>query len=58
MSLADACLMRLFELHSDCQAFTLDADFRRYRRMGGRSFRCWRPGEKCHVMRWPLLRVE
>jgi predicted nucleic acid-binding protein len=34
MSLADACLVRLSELHSDCQVFTLDADFRRYRRHG------------------------
>jgi predicted nucleic acid-binding protein len=32
MSLADACLVRLAELHSDCQVFTPDADFRRYRR--------------------------
>lgn len=32
MSLADAWLVRLSELHSDCQVFTLDADFRRYRR--------------------------
>jgi predicted nucleic acid-binding protein len=34
MSLADACLVRLSELHSDCQIFTLDTDFRRYRRHG------------------------
>ncbi len=34
MSLADACLVRLAELHSDCQVFTLDTDFRRYRRHG------------------------
>lgn len=34
MSLADACLVRLTELHSDCQVFTLDTDFRRYRRYG------------------------
>jgi predicted nucleic acid-binding protein len=34
MSLADACLVRLAELHADCQVFTLDADFRRYRRHG------------------------
>jgi predicted nucleic acid-binding protein len=34
MSLADACLVRLTELHSDCQVFTLDTDFRRYRRHG------------------------
>ena len=34
MSLADACLMRFSELHSDCQVFTLDAHFRRDRRHG------------------------
>jgi hypothetical protein len=34
-SLADACRVRLSELHSDCRVFTLDADFRRYRRHGG-----------------------
>jgi predicted nucleic acid-binding protein len=34
MSLADACLVRLAELHADCQVFTLDRDFRRYRRHG------------------------
>lgn len=34
MSMADACLVRLSELYSDCQVFTLDADFRRYRRHG------------------------
>jgi len=34
MSLADACLVRLSELHSDCQVFTLDTHFRRYRRHG------------------------
>ena len=32
MSLADACLVRLSELHSDCRVFTLDRDFTRYRR--------------------------
>jgi len=34
MSLADACLVRLSELHADCQVFTLDTHFRRYRRHG------------------------
>ncbi len=34
MSLADACLVRLSELHTDCQVFTLDSDFRWYRRHG------------------------
>ncbi len=32
MSLADACLVRLSELHSECSVFTLDNDFTRYRR--------------------------
>ena len=32
MSLADACLVRLSELHADCRVFTLDSDFNRYRR--------------------------
>ena len=36
MSLADACLVRLSELHSNCQVFTLDADFRIYRRHGNK----------------------
>ena len=32
MSLADACLVRLSELHRDCRVFTLDSHFSRYRR--------------------------
>jgi predicted nucleic acid-binding protein len=32
MSLADACLVRLAELHPGGVIFTLDADFRVYRR--------------------------
>jgi predicted nucleic acid-binding protein len=34
MSLADGCLVRLSEIHSDCRVFTLDSDFTRYRRNG------------------------
>lgn len=34
MSLADACLVRLSELHRDCRVLTLDRDFARYRRHG------------------------
>lgn len=34
MSLADACLVRLSEFHSDCRLLTVDSDFRRYRRHG------------------------
>jgi predicted nucleic acid-binding protein len=32
MSLADACLVRLSELNSDCRLLTVDSDFKRYRR--------------------------
>lgn len=34
MSLADACLVRLAEIHPDCRVLTLDRDFLRYRRHG------------------------
>jgi len=34
MSLADACLVRLSELFTDCRVFTLDTHFRLYRRHG------------------------
>lgn len=34
MSLADACLVRMTELHSEGRVFTLDSDFRIYRRNG------------------------
>jgi predicted nucleic acid-binding protein len=37
MSLADACLVRLSEIHSDGEVFTLDSDFRIYRRHGNKS---------------------
>ena len=36
MSLADACLVRLSEIHRDCTVFTLDTDFRIYRRHGNK----------------------
>lgn len=36
MSLADACLVRLAELHFGSVVFTLDADFRIYRRHGNK----------------------
>jgi uncharacterized protein len=36
MSLADACLVRLSELHSESVIFTLDGDFRIYRRHGNK----------------------
>ena len=34
MSLADACLVRMSELHDGARVFTLDADFKLYRRHG------------------------
>lgn len=36
MSLADACLVRLAELHADGEVFTLDSDFQIYRRHGNK----------------------
>ena len=36
MSLADACLVRLSEIHPYSEVFTLDSDFRIYRRHGNR----------------------
>jgi predicted nucleic acid-binding protein len=36
MSLADACLVRLSEIHPTGEVFTLDGDFRIYRRHGNR----------------------
>lgn len=43
MSLADACLVRLSELHHDCTVFTLDADFRIYRRHGNKVIQVLMP---------------
>jgi predicted nucleic acid-binding protein len=36
MSVADACLVRLSEIHPDCVLLTTDSDFRIYRRNGKR----------------------
>jgi uncharacterized protein len=36
MSLADACLVRLSEIHTAGRIFTLDSDFRVYRRHGNK----------------------
>ena len=36
MSLADACLVRLAELHTDGEVFTFDSDFSIYRRHGNK----------------------
>jgi predicted nucleic acid-binding protein len=37
MSLADACLVRLSEIHPDGEIFTLDSHFRIYRRHGNKT---------------------
>ena len=37
MSLADASLVRLSELHRECTIFTLDSDFQIYRRHGNKT---------------------
>ena len=37
MSLADACLVRMSELHDRARVFTLDADFKHYRRHSRQS---------------------
>ncbi len=37
MSLADACLVRMTELHDRVRVFTLDSDFKRYRRHSRQS---------------------
>lgn len=36
-SLADACLIRLSELHEPCKVLTLDSDFQVYRRHGRKA---------------------
>lgn len=36
-SLADACLIRMAELHEPCRILTLDGDFRIYRRHGRKT---------------------
>lgn len=37
MSLADACLVRLSEMHGAAEVLTLDSDFRIYRRHGNKT---------------------
>jgi len=43
MSLADACLVRMSELHSESIVMTLDSDFRIYRQHGRRVIRTITP---------------
>jgi len=44
MSLADACLVRLSEIHGDAEVLTLDSDFRIYRRHGNKVITLRMPG--------------
>lgn len=44
MSLADACLVRMSELHSNSHVFTLDADFNLYRKNGQQVIPTIMPG--------------
>jgi predicted nucleic acid-binding protein len=44
MSFADGCLVRLTELHSDVVVWTLDSDFRIYRRHGRQAIPTLMPG--------------
>jgi predicted nucleic acid-binding protein len=44
MSLADACLVRLSEMHPSAEVFTLDSDFRIYRRHGNKVIPVRMPG--------------
>jgi len=43
MSFADACLVRLSELHAGSTVMTCDADFRTYRRSNRRIIETWMP---------------
>jgi len=43
MSLADACLVRLSEIHAAAEVLTLDSDFRIYRRHGNKVIRLRMP---------------
>jgi predicted nucleic acid-binding protein len=44
MSLADACLVRMSELHSNSSLFTLDSDFNLYRKNGRQVIPSIMPG--------------
>jgi hypothetical protein len=45
MSLADGCLVRMSELAADGVVFTLDSDFRIYRRHGRQKIPLLMPAE-------------
>jgi len=45
MSLADACLVRMSEIHDGSKVFTLDGDFKIYRRNGRQTIPLIYPGQ-------------
>ena len=45
MSLADACLVRMSEIHDGSKVFTLDGDFKIYRRNGRQTIPLIFPGQ-------------
>jgi hypothetical protein len=47
MSLADACLVKMTELHENSVVMTLDGDFRIYRRNGRQTIPVLMPSELC-----------
>lgn len=46
MSFADACLVRMAELHDDGRVFTVDSDFRGYQKHGGEPIPVLMPDER------------
>jgi len=44
MSLADACLVRMAEIHADSEVMTLDSDFIVYRKSRRKVIPLLRPG--------------
>ena len=46
MSLADACLVRMSEIHPSAEVLTLDSDFRIYRKHGNRAIPVRMPGHR------------
>jgi hypothetical protein len=57
MSPANACKVRLSELHSDCRVSTLDADFRRSRWHGGQIIPLLAPERNVPFFRSPPASV-
>jgi predicted nucleic acid-binding protein len=45
-SLADACLVRMSEIHDGCRLMTFDADFKVYRRRGREVIPTWMPDDE------------